>query len=1017
VLTSIVVTPTGRLLVSIGETLQLASATLDQNGKPLSGVTVSWSTSDAAVASVSSSGQVTAVGNGSATIRATSGSVSGTAAVSVAQVVASVAVTPGVDTLTAAGDSVRISALARDALGVPVAGAVFEWASSDTAVATVDGNGEVMAVASGSAGVEAATDGVADTSLIVVSLAPPPNQPPTAGITAPADSSSFVQGTGVSFAGTGSDPEDGALTGAALVWTSSVDGQIGTGGSFTTSALSVGAHTITLTATDSQGATGSASILVTITAPPSNQPPTAGITAPADSSSFVQGTGVSFAGTGSDPEDGALTGAALVWSSSVDGQIGTGASFTTSALSVGAHTITLTATDSQGATGSASILVTITAPPSNQPPTAGITAPADSSSFVQGAGVTFIGTGSDPEDGALTGAALVWTSSVDGQIGTGASFTTSALSVGAHTITLTATDSQGATGSASILVTITASSSNQAPSANITVPKDGSTFVQGAVVGFGGMGSDPEDGALTGAALVWISSVDGQLGTGGLFSTSALSLGTHTITLTVTDSQGATGSTSISVTVVPPPPPNQAPAVTITAPADSSSFVQGVGVSFAGTGIDPEEGTLLGGALVWTSDLDGQIATGGAFTTTTLSVGTHTITLAATDSLGLAGTASITVMITPPTVATITAPTSGTNFFQGDLVTFTGSGMDPMGGPLTGSSLVWVSDLDGQIGTGISFSTSALSVGSHIITLTATDSLGLAGTATISIGINVPALPGFQIEIQFLSGSGGTASENQALLDAAARWEGLVIGDIPDIALQNAALCGLPSVTKLVDDLLIFAEFVPIDGPGGILGQAGPCAFRSSDHLTVAGIMQFDIDDVAALQASGGLADVFIHEMGHVLGIGTLWDTFGFLQNPSSTSGPIVDTFMNGPRAVAAFDSAGGTSFTGGGKVPVENDNTVFGAGSLNGHWRESLLDNELMTSALNPGSNPLSAISVESLADLGYVVDATGADPYVRTFTLRAGPPRPLIMMHDDIWRGPQAIVYPDGRIVPLPR
>ena len=104
-----------------------------------------------------------------------------------------------------------------------------------------------------------------------------------------------------------------------------------------------------------------------------------------------------------------------------------------------------------------------TPPPPNQPPTATITAPANGASFTQGGTVTFTGTGTDPEDGVLSGASLVWTSSLNGQIGTGASVSTASLSVGTHVVTLTAKDSKGATSVASRTVTVTAPSSTTAP--------------------------------------------------------------------------------------------------------------------------------------------------------------------------------------------------------------------------------------------------------------------------------------------------------------------------------------------------------------------------------------------------------------------------------------------------------------------------------------------------------------------------------------------------------------------------
>jgi len=91
---------------------------------------------------------------------------------------------------------------------------------------------------------------------------PEVNTPPTATITSPSDGSTYTQGDAISFSGTGEDAEDGTLTGSSLVWTSSIDGQIGTGSAFTKSDLSVGTHTVTLTATDSDGATGSDSVSI-----------------------------------------------------------------------------------------------------------------------------------------------------------------------------------------------------------------------------------------------------------------------------------------------------------------------------------------------------------------------------------------------------------------------------------------------------------------------------------------------------------------------------------------------------------------------------------------------------------------------------------------------------------------------------------------------------------------------------------------------------------------------------------
>ncbi len=96
--------------------------------------------------------------NGSATITAATDGADGTATVVVDQAVGTVAVTPTADTLTAFGQRTQLAA-AQDALGNAVTGATFGWASSDTAVATVDTTGLVTAVANGSATITATTDG------------------------------------------------------------------------------------------------------------------------------------------------------------------------------------------------------------------------------------------------------------------------------------------------------------------------------------------------------------------------------------------------------------------------------------------------------------------------------------------------------------------------------------------------------------------------------------------------------------------------------------------------------------------------------------------------------------------------------------------------------------------------------------------------------------------------------------------------------------------------------------------
>jgi hypothetical protein len=186
----------------------------------------------------------------------------------------------------------------------------------------------------------------------------PVNQSPVVTITAPADGSTFDEGTSVTFTGTANDAEDGTIS-STISW-STQDGPLGTGESVTT-VLGLGTHTITATVTDSGGLPGSDSITVTIEAVSQNQSPAVTITAPADGSSFDEGTSVTFSGTATDAEDGDLS-SSISWTSSIDGVIGAGSSFSNT-LSVGIHTITASVTDSGGASASDSITVTVEAPP------------------------------------------------------------------------------------------------------------------------------------------------------------------------------------------------------------------------------------------------------------------------------------------------------------------------------------------------------------------------------------------------------------------------------------------------------------------------------------------------------------------------------------------------------------------------------------------------------------------------------------------------------------------------------
>jgi hypothetical protein len=122
------------------------------------------------------------------------------------------------------------------------------------------------------------------------------------------------------------------------------------------------------------------------------------------------------------------------------------------------------------------------------------------------------------------------------------------------------------------------------------------------------------------------------------------------------------------------------------------------------------------------------------------------------------------------------------------------------------------------------------------------------------------------------------------------------------------------------------------------------------------------------MERNGSLLNVIIHEMGHVLGIGTIWRRLGLLQgagtrNPEFTGRAAMREFATLIQANASLP------------VPVAN---TGGRGTRDGHWRENIFGNELMTGFLDRGINPLSRMTIAALQDMGYQVNLGEADPYL---------------------------------------
>lgn len=224
----------------------------------------------------------------------------------------------------------------------------------------------------------------------------------------------------------------------------------------------------------------------------------------------------------------------------------------------------------------------------------------------------------------------------------------------------------------------------------------------------------------------------------------------------------------------------------------------------------------------------------------------------------------------------------------------------------------------------------------------------------------------FTIDVVFLGGL--TQTQMDAFKGAADRWCRVIVGNLPSFELDG----------ETIDDVRILAQGRPMNLVGGTLGSAGwthlrPRAAGRFALLPAQGVMSLDVADLEIMESVGTLEDVVTHEMGHVLGIGTLWTLKSLLQG----SGTATSTFI-GPSAMAEYGLLLGSGPT---PVPIEN---LGGAGTREKHWKETLFQRELMTGSANrsesppnPPHNRLSRLTVASLQDLGYIVDMNAAEPY----------------------------------------
>ncbi|MGQ0702597.1 MAG: leishmanolysin-related zinc metalloendopeptidase [Gemmatimonadales bacterium] len=255
---------------------------------------------------------------------------------------------------------------------------------------------------------------------------------------------------------------------------------------------------------------------------------------------------------------------------------------------------------------------------------------------------------------------------------------------------------------------------------------------------------------------------------------------------------------------------------------------------------------------------------------------------------------------------------------------------------------------------------------------------------------SAPPAGTFQLEVRYAQGTIPNAAQQAAFDAAAARWRELILSGAPPYTVvptdsDPSGQC--PSMlNEVVPGAVIHVRIQNLGNPN-ILGATGLCVIRDEGFLPVQSLIFLNSTAVANLEASNLLQPVILHEMGHALGFGTLWDIeipglgeIHLIDGGGDCSTPAPNPTFNGLAARAAFygSVADGSTFIGA-PIPIEN---TSGCGTAYSHWRKTTFGPELLTGFLTTGVvTPLSAVSVQSMRDLGYTVNDAPAD----AFTLQA--------------------------------
>jgi uncharacterized protein YjdB len=584
--------------VSIGAQLPLRVIVEDAIGDTITNIDVHWSVQDPTIATVSTTGVVTGVKLGSTQVAASAAGKSGIGTVTVEKTpVSKVVVTPSqVD--AAPGAQKQLTATALDAAQNPLAGRAVTWSTSNAEVAKVDANGNVSAMAAGTATITATSEGKSGAATVTVS----PGSVASVAVTPSPLSMSVGQTT--QLAVTLKDAVGNVLNGRTVSWSSSSSTVATVSAEGMVTAVAPGNATITAS---SEGKMGTASLTIAKLAVGS-------VTVDPQGPMLVLGANAHLTATVRDVNGNVVTDRQVTWSSSNTGVATVSASGVVNSVALGTATITAT---SEGKSGSTVVTVIPT-------PIATITLTPSTKTILAGETASFTATAKDASGNVLSGRVLVWTSSNPTVASVSSTGVATATGVGSTTITATA-PLEGKSGSATLTV--------NAASVSVT-PSPDSTYV-GQTATLTAIAKDTHGNPVPAQGFAWSSNNTGLATVSQTGVVRGVAAGSATITATLT---GQSGQAAFKVL---------APVATVTvSPANPAAISVGQSITLQATLKDAANKVIGPGRVVtWTATNNAIVSitpVAGTYSITVRASQVGTVTITAT-SEGKTGTATVTV--------------------------------------------------------------------------------------------------------------------------------------------------------------------------------------------------------------------------------------------------------------------------------------------------------------------------------------------------------------------------------------